>query len=146
MRTHFGLDCQAVRHHRFGVNWCRSAGLISAVGLFWCQYVKSVCFLFFGGRVRAGEPTFSLPLSHPLTACPFLFGAAVTPPKTGGEFWIVLLASVACMVAELFKLLPCLRGGPFRGRGESWWTDLFSASFSPPHRSPILIRGGGHSP
>ena len=148
MRTRFGLDCQAVRHHRFGVNWCRLAGLVSAIGLFLVSVCQVSLFLFFGGRVRAGEPTFSLPLFHPLTACPFLFGAAVTPPNTGGEFWIVLLASVACMVAELFKLLPFLRGvarprgrltkcqsvpkrgehsalcdgdpkGPFRGRGES---------------------------
>ena len=116
----------------------------------WLSYLSSSPVLGevpLGGGVRACRPTFSLPLSHPLTARPFLFGAAVTPPNTGGEFWIVLLASVACMVAELFKLLPCLRGvarprgrltkcqsvpkrgehsalcdgdpkGPFRGRGE----------------------------
>ena len=80
----------------------------------WLSYSSSSPVLGevpLGGGVKAGRPTFSLPLYHPLTARPFFFGAAVTPPNTGGEVWIVLLASVACglYLHPSLALIACVR-------------------------------------
>ncbi len=94
----------------------------------WLSYSSSSPVLGevpLGGGVRAGGPTFPLPLFHPLTACPFLFGAAVTPPNTGGEFWIVLLASVACGL--------CLRPSL------AWWLSYLSSS---PVLGEVPLGGG----